>query len=358
MTGLPPLSDQAARLAAQLLSGPPARSPGEVVERLLAVQAQDPRGARLGVRARSEGLYARDVDQALDDRELVVSWVNRGTLHLVRSEDYPWLHALTTPQLATSNATRLKQEGVSPGQADRGVRAVTRLLADGPKTRLELRDALQAADVPVKGQALVHVLLLASLRGVCVRGPMVGKEQAFVLVRDWLPPSPPVDRERALRELAVRYLAGHGPSTERDLVKWAGITLGDARRAMAQVTPAEPAPADLPPPRLLGPFDELLMGWASREPVLGAHGGVVTVNGIFKPIALVRGKAVATWSMPRGPGGPVELDPLAPLAASVRASLATEADRVREFLLGPQKDGSSTESRHSDHAGGRELPQQ
>ncbi len=310
------------------------------------------------MRARSEGLYARDVDQALDDRELVVTWVNRGTLHLIRSEDYPWLHALTTPQLATANATRLKQEGVSPEQAERGVRAVSRLLAEGRKTRLELRGALEAADVPVKGQAFVHVLLLASLRGVCVRGPMAGKEQAFVLVRDWLPPAPPVDRDRALRELALRYLAGHGPSTERDLVKWAGVTLGDARKAMAQVAQPEPGVADLPPPRLLGPFDELLMGWASREPVLGAHAGVVTVNGIFKPIALVRGKAIGTWSMPAGPGGTLVLDPFAPLAASVSASLAKEADRVREFLLGPQKDGSSSESGHSDHAGEPELAQQ
>jgi len=46
----------AQRCAAQLLSGPPAASPVEVVRRLLAVQGQDPRGARLAVRARSAGL--------------------------------------------------------------------------------------------------------------------------------------------------------------------------------------------------------------------------------------------------------------------------------------------------------------
>jgi Cu2+-containing amine oxidase len=88
-----------------------------VVERLLAVQTQDPRGARLAVRARSEGLYATDVDDALNSRELVTTWVNRGTQHLIRSEDYPWLHALTTSQPAASNATRLRQEGVSAEQA-------------------------------------------------------------------------------------------------------------------------------------------------------------------------------------------------------------------------------------------------
>jgi hypothetical protein len=324
----------AARLTAQLLAGPPAGTAGAVVERLLAVQAQDLRGARLAVRARSQGLHASDVDQALEGGELVVSWLNRGTLHLVRVEDYPWLHALTTPQLATSNATRLRQEGVSPVQAERGVAAVTRQLAGGPKTRLQLRAALEAAGVPVAGQAAVHVLFLATLRGVCVRGPMVGKEQAFVLAQDWLPKAPAVDRDQALGELARRYLAGHGPSSEHDLAKWAGITLGDARRALAQCVssrtgPATVEPAPFPAPRLLGAFDELLMGWASRTPVLGDHSEVVTRNGIFSPIALVRGKAVGTWGLPRGK---VALAPFGPLSATVTRALARDASDVERYL--------------------------
>jgi hypothetical protein len=42
----------AGRLASQRLTGPPAGDPEEVVRRLLAVQAQDPRGARLGICSR------------------------------------------------------------------------------------------------------------------------------------------------------------------------------------------------------------------------------------------------------------------------------------------------------------------
>ncbi len=86
----------AERLTAQALAGEPLRSPEAVAERLLAVQGQDPRGARLAVRARTEGVTAADVDRALsEERSLLITWLNRGTLHLVRSEDYPWLHALT-----------------------------------------------------------------------------------------------------------------------------------------------------------------------------------------------------------------------------------------------------------------------
>jgi hypothetical protein len=141
------LAVTAERCAAQLLGGDPAGSAEEVAERLLAIQAQDPRGARLTVRARSAGLSAPDVDAALSQRRsLIVTWLNRGTLHLVRSEDYWWLHPLTTPQLRTGNSRRLAQEGVPPEDAERAVAAVqAALAADGPRTRSQLRERVAAA---------------------------------------------------------------------------------------------------------------------------------------------------------------------------------------------------------------------
>src|SRR5438270_11988786 len=100
---------QQARLTAQLLAGEPAPTAEDAVRRILAVQGQDPRGFRLAVRSRTTGVTAADVAAGLTDRRsLVVSWLNRGTLHLVAAEDYRLLHLLTTPQLATSNPTRLQ----------------------------------------------------------------------------------------------------------------------------------------------------------------------------------------------------------------------------------------------------------
>src|SRR6202165_1885563 len=97
-----------ARFAAQLLGEKRATDAVGVADRLLAVQAQDLRSARLAIRARTAGVSAADIDRALTDyRTLVIGWLNRGTLHLVRSEDYWWLHALTTPPLYTGNARRL-----------------------------------------------------------------------------------------------------------------------------------------------------------------------------------------------------------------------------------------------------------
>jgi hypothetical protein len=334
----------AARLTAQLLAGPPARDPLAVAERLLAVQAQEARGARLAIRARTEGLTAADVDRALtEDRSLLITWLNRGTLHLVRSEDYPWLQALTTPPLLTANARRLAEEGVDPDEADRAVKVVERALAEeGPLTRSRLRDRIAAIGVRTEGQALVHILGLATLRGIAVRGPMVGGRHAYVLVRDWLGETRPVDRERALAELARRYLAGHGPAGDRDLAKWAGLPLRDVRAGLEAIAPeleqcddglvdlaARPPAAELPPPRLLGSFDPVLLGWTSREPLLGAHQHVVTVNGLFRPFALVGGRAAATWSLR---DGKVAIEPFGRLTRRDAAALAGDAADVVRFL--------------------------
>src|SRR5205085_6959704 len=113
---------------------------------------------------------------------------------------------------------------------------IERALADeGPLTRGELGERLQTVGVEAKGQALVHLLMLACLRGVAVRGPLLGKNHAYVLGRDWIDPPRPVEREWALAELARRYLAGHAPADERDLAKWAGLPLRDARAGLAAI---------------------------------------------------------------------------------------------------------------------------
>ncbi len=332
-------------MAAQLLTGPPALHVVDVVDRLLAVQGQDPRGARLAIRARTTAATAADVDRALtQERSLLITWLNRGTLHLVRPEDYWWLHALTTPPLWSGSARRLAQEGVSREAADRGVAVIERSLANGPMTRGQLRDRIAAAGVRVAGQALVHVLLLASLRGIAIRGPMVGTEQAFVLVRDWLGAPPgALDRDVALAQLARSYLAGHGPATERDLARWAGLPLRDARRGLSAIATElderDDGLADLagsrpsagpPPPRLLGAFDPLLLGWTSREPFLGRHETtLVTVNGLFRPFILVHGRAVGTWSVV---GRRVVLEPLTSLSAEEASALDLDAADVVRFF--------------------------
>ena len=228
-----------ARLAAQRIAGPGAGSVEEVVWHLLALQAQNERGVRLAVRSRSAGLSASDVDRALtEDRTVLVTWLNRGTLHLVSTEDYWWLHPLTAPRVVAGNERRLRQLGVAKEDAELGIEViVASVTSEGPLSRSELRHRLDRVGVPTAGQALIHLLVAASLRGLVVRGPVVDGEHAYVSVSDWIGRAPPVpDPSVALGMLARRYLTGHGPASARDLATWAGITLSDARRGLASVS--------------------------------------------------------------------------------------------------------------------------
>ena len=299
---------------------------------------------RLAVRARSTGVRASAVDAALADRSLVVGWLNRGTLHLVAAEDYWMLHALTTPQLRTSNTTRLRQEGVTAADAGRALRLLRTALADGAVPRAGLTEQLASAGLPTAGQAVPHLLLLASIEGLLLRGPVVDGEQAYVPAAEWIGPPPVIDREAALTQLAGRYLAGHGPADERDLAKWAGIGVRDSRRALAALGPAveqrpdglvglgrRPAADAEPPPRLLGVFDPVLLGWVDRAALLAPYESEVLVGGIMRAFALVEGRAAATWTMP---DGRVRLEPLRALPDADRRALDADADAVAEFLRG------------------------
>jgi hypothetical protein len=336
----------AERFTAQLLSGPPATHPAAAATRLLAVQAQDLRGMRLAIRARTENVSAADVDRALSaERSLVVTWLNRGTLHLVGRGDYPWLHALTAPRWVTGNARRLSEEGLSAGAADRGVALIERSLADaGPLTRSQLRERLDGAGVRTRGQALIALLALVCLRGLAVRGPMAGQEQAYVLVRDWLQGVPDrIDRDAALAELARRYLAGHGPAGDRDLARWSGLPLRDARAGLGAIAVElverddglldlagrSAAAEDWPRPRLLGAYEPVLLGWTSRVQLLAPHEAAVVSGGIFRPFALVRGRATGIWGMS---GGAVELKPFGRLDPADAAALEVDAADVVRYL--------------------------
>ncbi len=330
------------RAAAQLLGGADAPGAHGAVAHLLAVQAQELRAARLALRARRAAGTAADVDSALtEDRSLVVTWLLRGTLHLVARDDYAWLHALTAPLSAAASRRRLGQLGVRPEEAEA---VILRALADaGPLPRAALAERVTAAGIRAEGQVMPYLLALAAAGGRVVLGPVAGGAHCFVLTQDWLGATGRTpDRGIALAELARRYLRGHGPAGDADLAGWSGLPLRDARAGLGAIAreleqhgelvdlARRDAPPTRLPARLLGAFDPLLLGWRDRafavapEHARRVHPG----GGILRATALANGRVVGTWARRRGK---VVLEPFEPLPGSVAAALRREAADVARF---------------------------
>jgi hypothetical protein len=100
------------------------------------------------------------------------------------------------------------------------------------------------------------------------------------------------------------------------------------RDPLVDLADREP-PGPLPPPRLLGAVEPVLLGWTSRDPIVGRHAAAVVSGGVFRPFALVDGRAVATW---RVVGSQVELVPLERLGRATRAALDRDGRDVLRFL--------------------------
>jgi Winged helix DNA-binding domain len=333
------------RAAAQMLHRPPGLGAVDVARSLLAVQAQELRAARLALRARGELFTAADVDAAISEqRTLVRGWLGRGTLHLVAREDYWWLLAITAQARYAANKRRLRQEGVSEDDAERTLAIVERVLADeGPLPRATLAERIAAEGIRTEGQAIAHLMLLATLRAVTVLGPVRHGAQDFVLARDWLGEPEPPDRDAALAELARRYLAGHGPATAADLAAWIGLPLRDARAGIAAISGEivelggdmldlvtnDPAPEPVPA-RLLPAFDPYLLGWKNREFAVPPENAreVHPGGGIVRPTVTVDGVVVGTWSRRDG------LKLFDPLPASTATELEVEAADILRFEAG------------------------
>lgn len=346
MPHLPSAADlRRRRLVAQRLHRPAVASVGALVRDLLAVQAQDQHAAALALRARMPASTSTltDVERARRRGELVVTWLMRGTLHLVAAEDLGWLHALTTERGAIGGDRRLRQLGVAD-VADDAVAVIADAVAPGvPMTRRDLVDRLAGAGIRVDGQAPVHLIGLAARRRVCVLGVDADGGPAYV-------PWPagtraPVDRAVGLAELARRYLAAHGPATEDDLATWSGLPLRDVRAGLAstagdleelggglldvaRVDDMEPVG-----PRLLPAFDPYLLGWRDRTFAVGTHGAdVAPGGGVIRATAIVHGEAVGTWrTQRRGDTLRVALDTFHPLRAADTAALWADARDVARF---------------------------
>jgi hypothetical protein len=352
-------------MRAQLLAGRRPRSVAEVVSAVGGLQAQDTPASRLALRPRSSGLDEAAVRRACNqDRSVVRLWAMRGTLHLVAAEDAGWLVALLGPVFAAAGRRRRLQLGLDDAVCRRAMAALPDVLAGGPLSRAELVGRLGAEGVRIdpRGQAPAHLVAFAALAGLLCRGPdLDGDEASYVLLEDWVGAGPraegrAMEPQDALAELARRYLGGHGPAAPEDLAAWSGLPAGRARRAFelvagelrevelagrrlwapagAPATRARPG-SGRPLVRLLGRFDDYLLGWRDRELILDPRFArrIQAGGGWIHPAVVVDGRVAGTWRARRAAGRlEVTVEPFGRLPAGTRPGLEAEAADLGRFL--------------------------
>jgi hypothetical protein len=334
--------------------------PAEVVAHLLAMQAQDYRGAlwAVGLRCR-EGVALSAVEEAIAQRRIVRTWPMRGTLHFVAPEDVRWMLRLLSPRVIARAAKRHADLGLTDAVFDRARDLLIAALSGGRTlTRPDAMALLETDGIDTTGQRGYHILWLLAQQEVLCLGPMAGKHQTFVLLDEWIPPgeTPEPTGQDALELLARRYLEAHGPATVADLAWWAGVTKTEAAAGLRGAGGLEtidvedieywvPAAALIDGPasgparsmHLLPGFDEYMLGYTDRALQLGRHHAkyrtAVAANGMFAPTLVADGRVVGTWKRTlRRDRVTVSVDPFQRLGRAERAAIAEEAERYGRFV--------------------------
>jgi Winged helix DNA-binding domain len=251
----------------------------------------------------------------------------RGTLHFLAGEDVGWLIGLLGPRVLAGSSARRRQLGITDAAIGEARQVAVAALSGGRRLRrAELLAALTEGGVEITGQRGYHLLWYLSQTGTLCLGPTVGGEQLFVLVDEWLGSPRRLVPEEALRELADRFFRGHGPATVKDLARWAGLRVTEARAGLAAARDGlamllvddveyflDPETPDLldswraeaSGTFLLPGFDEFVLGYGDRSAVLDPehfHRIVPGGNGMFRSTVVHQGRIVGTWGF-TGRGG-------------------------------------------------------
>ena len=350
------------RMRNQHLTAPHAESGAEVVDHLLAVQAENPSQSAWAVAARTSSPNPGDLAGLLDSGDVVRTHVLRPTWHYVARADIDWLLALTGPNLYRIVDTQLLGDlELTGNDIDRLGATVVELLAETPdRTRDEVADALRdrVPDLADRITGRMVMLLMGHLEMDRLVSSGTPREDNHTYARyadrvgTRVPPEA-FDRDEALARLALRYFTGHGPATVKDLSYWATLTLGDARRGLGAVQdqlvsfdhdgrtywlapgepPEEPGQSV---GHLLQLLDEMYRGYQDSRWVLDARGVVPRERERAIGIGLVDGQLVAAMKRVLTPARVrFELTPHRPLSTGETQALEDAAGRYGEFLGRP-----------------------
>jgi hypothetical protein len=336
---LPTLADIAClRLSNQGISRAISGNLVDIVAWMGAVQAQDYLAALWAVGLRFPGAVEADVEQALAEGGLVRTWPLRGTLHFVAAQDVRWMLSLLAPHMLRRHAPRLKELGLDEATVSRSRELLVGALQGGRRLRREdAFQVLESAGIETAGQRGVWILWRLAQDGAVCYGAREGKQHTLILLEEWAPPTPTMNREQALAELARRYFTSHGPAALADFVWWSGLPAAEARDGLELAKPqlekidyegqaywysssAPGAVSESGSAYLLPAFDEYLVGYKDRSAVLDPQ-YVRQTNaggGMLSPIIVIDGQVLGVWKRT-----------LKKKAVVVEASWFTEPDQAQ-----------------------------
>ncbi|MEU4392645.1 winged helix DNA-binding domain-containing protein [Kribbella sp. NPDC023855] len=338
-------------LARQFLTDRTSRPVVEVIERLVAMQAQEPNWPYIGLWTRVTGFRHDDLTSLLHDRSVVRSTSLRRTQHLASSKDFRWLRPTIQPSLDSALRSPYFTEKTSGLDLDELVAAGREFLADGTLTRREL-GRLFVERYPDR-----HGGRLAS--AVELKDPMVHPPPDSAWGRWGTPASvtvafadswigQPLATERQLELMIRRYLAAFGPASVRDMQAWSGLTrlreIVDGLRPTLQVFRTDqgtelfdlrdtsPADDDIPAPvRFLPAFDNVVLGHADRSRIVSDEDRkrVCPGQAWVEPTFLVDGFVRGSWSLKNST---LTIVPFRALSRGEASAVLAEAELLLPFI--------------------------
>jgi len=330
------------------------------------LHAQLMSSAELALWARVDKLKRTDVEKWLwTDRRLVKTWAMRGTLHVLRSDEYSlWQAGLSTYEHYLKPAW-FKAFGVTRSELETIIEAISRSLDGKTLTRDEL--AARVAKL-TKSEALAEklrgswgaMLKPASFQGRLCFGPNKGRNVSFARPDQWLglDTSDEVDPAEALEDITRRFLSAYGPATREDLARWWSVSPAAGSRLISalgeEVTPVDlegaeywaltdtvSALAEVSPTksvRLLPGFDPYIIGSTRHATKLMTGDFKARVHrpqGWVSPVLLVDGRIEGVWRHERkGKRVVVDIEPFGAVPKWVARGAEQEADSLAAFLGG------------------------
>jgi hypothetical protein len=346
----------AQRLVNQHLVTPKLQSGSDVVRLLGALQAQDYLGAKWALSQRTRGATDATIEKEISDGAILRTHVLRPTWHFVAPADIRWMLALTAPRVKAILAHHDRTLEIDATVLRRSRAVLTKVLAGGNYlTRSELAAAFAKAGVKADGaggQRLARLVMHAELDALICSGPRREKQFTYALLDERAPPARAMQRDDALRELAARYFATHGPATSDDFAWWSGLTKADATNAVNATEAsleheviggrsfwfprARAAKLESPLVRLLSNYDEYFIGHKDRSAMhvhLRASGVTKIPTALFGHLLTIDGQVVGVWERTStAKSATIRLRPLTSFNRTARSAIATQVTRFADFL--------------------------